>query len=84
MYYPCFYAQWRIARGAGALERKPWGRINTLFSHLKMRNLDQTMPNKCVFFEKTVKSPYRRGPPPNLHWPPAAGGSAARSLYCFQ
>jgi len=57
MYYPCFCAQWRSkGRKWGQV---PWdegleGRINTLLSHLKMRNLDQTMPKKCLFFEKKL------------------------------
>jgi len=34
--------------------RKPWWRINTLFNHLKTRNLEQSMPKKCVFFGKKL------------------------------
>jgi len=45
MYCLCFCAQWRSDGVGGkaearASERKPWEHINTLFSHLKTRNLD--------------------------------------------
>jgi len=40
--------------GTRATRRRPWGRINTLFSHLKTRNLDQAMPKNAYFSGKKL------------------------------
>jgi len=48
---------------------KSWGRINTLYSHLKTRfkrNLDQNMLKNALVFGKKEKSPQRPQPPVGL------------------
>jgi len=88
MYCLQFFAQYRGKEGQMGVRapgRKPWERINTLYSHLKTRNLDQTVWLKmCIFWKKAIKSPQRRGSAPNLHWPPEAGAEPPDSRFVFK
>jgi len=73
--------------GKYSLGRRPWGCINTLCSHLKIRfkrNLDQDMLENALFFlEKWRNRRSVGGSAPNLCWPPAAGSSASRPPRCY-
>jgi len=54
MYYPCFCGP--VAYQGGQVGEKALGHINTIFNHLKMRNLDQTMPKNAYLLEKKLKN----------------------------